>query len=227
MTVKIKEIPKLDRPCERLINEGKECLSNEDLLAIVLKTGTKDISAKELALNVLKEVKDITSFNELNYNSLIKIKGIGMMKACSILASIELGKRINSQIMSLNNTSFTSAKIVYNYFKNKLKDKKQEYFYCIYLDNAKRIIKEKLLFIGTINYSIVHPREVFKEAYMLSASAIICVHNHPSNNLKPSQNDIEITKRLIDIGNILDIKVLDHIIIGYNSYFSFLENDLI
>lgn len=227
MTVKIKEIPKLDRPCERLINEGKEYLSNEELLAIILKTGTKEISAKELALNVLKEVKDITSFNELNYNYLINIKGIGMMKACSILATIELGKRINSQIMSLNNVSFTSAKIVYNYFKNKLKDKKQEFFYCIYLDNAKKIIKEKLLFIGTINYSIVHPREVFKEAYMLSASAIICVHNHPSNNLKPSQNDIEITKRLSDIGNILDIKVLDHIIIGSNTYFSFLENDLI
>lgn len=227
MTVKIKEIPKLDRPCERLINEGKEYLSNEELLAIILKTGTKEISAKELALNVLKEVKDITSFNELNYNYLTNIKGIGMMKACTILATIELGKRINSQIMSLNNVSFTSAKIVYNYFKNKLKDKKQEFFYCIYLDNAKKIIKEKLLFIGTINYSIVHPREVFKEAYMLSASAIICVHNHPSNNLKPSQNDIEITKRLSDIGNILDIKVLDHIIIGSNTYFSFLENDLI
>ena len=227
MTVKIKEIPILDRPCERLIRDGKENLSNEELLAIIFKTGTKDISAKELALNVLKDINNINSFNELNYNNLIKIKGIGMMKACTLLAAIELGNRINSQIISLNNVSFTSALIVYNYFKNKLKDKKQEYFYCIYLDNAKKIIKEKLLFIGTINYSIVHPREVFKEAYMLSASAIICVHNHPSNNLKPSKNDIEITKRLIDIGTILDIKVLDHIIIGYDSYFSFLENDLI
>lgn len=227
MTVKIKEIPKLDRPCERLINEGKEYLSNEELLAIIFKTGTKDISAKELALNVLKEVNNINNLDEFNYSNLIKIKGIGMMKACSLLATIELGKRINSQIVSLNDTSFTSANMVYNFFKHKLKNKKQEYFYCIYLDNAKKIIKEKLLFIGTINYSIVHPREVFKEAYMLSASTIICVHNHPSNNLKPSQNDIEITKRLIDIGNILDIKVLDHIIIGSNSYFSFLENDLI
>ena len=227
MTVKIKEIPILDRPCERLINEGSEALSNEELLAIIFKTGTKNMSAKELALKVLKEVNTISNLNELNYNYLTNIKGIGMMKACALLAAIELGKRINSKITSLNTISFTNADIVFEYFKNKLGDKKQEYFYCIYLDNAKKIIKEKLLFIGTINYSIVHPREVFKEAYMLSASAIICLHNHPSNNLKPSRDDIEITKRLIEIGNILDIKVLDHLIIGHNTYFSFLENNLI
>lgn len=227
MTIKIKEIPILDRPCERLICDGSEALSNEELLAIIFKTGTKNMSAKELALKVLKEVNSIANLNELNYSYLTKIKGIGMMKACTLLAAIELGKRINSKITSLNNLVFTNADIVFNYFKNKLSDKKQEYFYCVYLDNAKKIIKEKLLFIGTINYSIVHPREVFKEAYMLSASAIICIHNHPSNNLKPSRDDIEITKKLIEIGTILDIKVLDHLIIGHDSYFSFLENDLI
>ena len=227
MTVKIKELPTLDRPCERLINEGSEVLSNEELLAIVLKTGSKNMSSKELALNVLKKVNNITSLNEINYSFLINIKGIGMMKACTLLATVELGKRINSKIISLNDVSFTNADIVFEYFKNKLSNKKQEYFYCVYLDNAKKIIKEKLLFIGTINYSIVHPREVFKEAYLLSASAIICVHNHPSSNIKPSRDDIEITKRLKEIGIILDIKILDHIIIGHDSYFSFLENDLI
>ena len=227
MAVRIKEIPVLDRPCERLINEGVNALSNEELIAIIFKTGTKNLSAKELALNVLKELNDITSLNEVNYNYLIKIRGIGMMKACSLLAAIELGKRINTKVLSLNGISFTSSNIVFEYFKNKLQDKKQEYFYCVYLDNAKKIIKEKLLFIGTINYSIVHPREVFKEAYMLSASAIICVHNHPSNNLKPSRDDIEITKSLKEIGNILDIKVLDHIIIVSNNYVSFLEKELI
>ena len=227
MTVKIKELPKLDRPCERLINDGSNVLSNEELLAIIFKTGTKNISAKELALNLLKEIKDIHNLNNIDYNYLIKINGVGMMKACSLIAALELGKRVNEIIPSLNNITFNNSSVVYEYFKNKFKDKKQEYFYCIYLDNAKKIIKEKLLFIGTINYSIVHPREVFKEAYMLSASAIICVHNHPSNNLSPSANDIEITKRLIEIGSILDIKIVDHLIIGSNSYFSFLENDLI
>lgn len=227
MTVRIKELPKLDRPCERLINEGQEILSNEELLAIIFKTGTKNISAKELSLNVLKQVKDIHNLNNITYNNLIKINGIGMMKACSLLAAIELGKRVNSEVTSLNDITFNNASVVYNYFKYKLQGKKQEYFYCIYLDNAKKIIKEKLLFIGTINYSVVHPREVFKEAYILSASAIICIHNHPSNNLNPSSNDIEITKRLIEIGNILDIKIVDHLIIGNDTYFSFLENNLI
>lgn len=227
MTVKIKELPKLDRPCERLINDGSNVLSNEELIAIIFKTGTKNISAKELALNLLKEIKDIHNLNNIDYNYLIKINGVGMMKACSLIAALELGKRVNEKIPSLNNITFNNSSVVYEYFKNKFKDKKQEYFYCIYLDNAKKIIKEKLLFIGTINYSIVHPREVFKEAYMLSASAIICVHNHPSNNLSPSANDIEITKRLIEIGSILDIKIVDHLIIGSNAYYSFLENDLI
>ena len=227
MVVRIKELPILERPCERLINNGSESLSNEELMAIIFKTGTKDLSAKELSLNVLKKLDNITYLNDINYNYLTKIKGIGKMKACALLSAIELGKRINTKVLSLNDITFKSADIVFEYFKNKLKNKKQEYFYCIYLDNAKKIIKEKLLFIGTINYSIVHPREVFKEAYLLSASAIICIHNHPSNNLDPSRDDIEITKRLKEIGNILDIKVLDHIIIGTNSYFSFLENDLI
>ena len=227
MKVKIKDLPSQERPCERLIQNGASSLSNEDLIAIIFKTGTRDLSAKELSLNLLSKLNDITSLNEIDYNYLTKIKGIGMMKACNLLASIELGRRINTQINSLNDISFTSSEIVFNYFKNKLSYKKQEYFYCIYLNNAKKIIKEKLLFIGTINYSIVHPREVFKEAYLLSASAIICVHNHPSNNLKPSRDDIEITKKLKEIGTILDIQVLDHIIIGKNTYFSFLENDLI
>lgn len=227
MVVKIKDLPIKERPCERLIQEGASYLSNEDLIAIIFKTGTKDLSAKELALNLLSKLDNINFLNEIDYNYLTKIKGIGMMKACNLLASIELGRRINTNINSLNGISFTSASIVFNYFRNKLSYKKQEYFYCVYLNNAKKIIKEKLLFIGTINYSIVHPREVFKEAYILSASAIICVHNHPSNNLRPSRDDIEITNKLKEIGTILDIQVLDHIIIGKNTYFSFLENDLI
>ena len=103
-----------------------------------------------------------------------------------------------------------------------LNDKQQEHFYCLYLDNSKRVIKDKLLFIGTINYSVVHPREIFKEAYMLSASSIICVHNHPTGNVLPSKQDL--TNNLINIGNIMGIKVIDHVIIGQNNYYSFLEN---
>ena len=183
MVTKIKDLPFSERPCERLISLGVENISNEELIAIIFKTGNKYLSSKELASQVLSQMGDIKN---ITYNSLLKINGIGKMKAASLLAAIELGKRVNKTCQSLNNKKLNNTELVYEYFKNILSNKKQEYFYCIYLDNAKKVIKEKLLFIGTINYSVVHPREIFKEAYLLSASAIICVHNHPSNNLKPS-----------------------------------------
>ena len=225
MGIKIKDIPINDRPRERLINSGVDILSDEELLAVIIKTGTRELSAKDLSGLILSKVKGINNLNEYNLEKLKSIKGIGEAKACLILACIELSKRMNREVLNINNTKFTNCEIVYNYYKNIIGDKKQEYFYCIYLDNNKKIIKDKLLYIGTINYSIVHPREVFKEAYMLSASAIICVHNHPSGNVLPSKQDLELTKNLISIGNLLGIKVIDHIIIGNNNYYSFLENN--
>ena len=227
MNVLIKDIPLNERPRERLINKGVEYLSNEDLLAILLKTGTKDYSVKVLASNILKQIEDINNLKEINLESLIKIKGIGKVKACEILAAIELGKRLNKKIDNLNQIKIYSSSSIYEYYQDKLGDKLQENFYCVYLDTKNHIIKDKLLFIGTINESLIHPREIFKEAYLLSASSIICIHNHPSGNVNPSNNDIIMTKQLIEVGKILGIKVLDHIIIGKNNYFSFSDNDLI
>lgn len=224
MKIRIKDIEKLDRPRERLINSGVEVLSNEELLAIILKTGNKENSAKELASILIKELDGIKNLNTINFEKLKSIKGIGPAKACEILASIELGKRINREISNLNNVILNKTSKVYEYYKNIIGDKQQEYFYCVYLDNKKRIIKDKLLFIGTLNYSIVHPREVFKNAYIFSASSIIVVHNHPTGNVIPSKQDLELTNNLISVGNILGIKVIDHVIIGKNNYYSFLEN---
>ena len=158
---------------------------------------------------------------------MLKIKGIGKVKACELLASIELGRRINMEYDNINKIKILNAENVFNYYKNILKDKKQEYFYCIYLDTKNNIIKDKMLFKGTINESLVHPREVFKEAYLLSASSIICVHNHPTGNIMPSKNDEILTKQLKECGMLLGINILDHIIVGDNNYFSFLEQDLI
>lgn len=217
----MKEIPKAERPVERLIAQGAEYLSNEDLLAILIKTGTRELSAKQLATLILKENETI---NNINYQTLKKIKGIGDTKSAVILAALELGKRAQKTITSINNIKITNAEIVYNYYKDIFIDKKQEYFYCVYLDSSKMVIKEKLLFIGTLDYSLVHPREIFKEAYNISASSIICIHNHPSGNVLPSRNDQDITTKLIQIGELLGIKVIDHIIIGNNKYYSFLEN---
>lgn len=224
MGIKIKDIPLDDRPRERLIHIGVENLSNEELLSILLKTGTKNYSAKDLSNQVLSLVSNINQLQELTIKKLVSINGIGLAKACVLCAAIELGKRIKTPTKWLENKKLCNAKEVFDYYKSKLYNKKQEHFYCIYLDNSKRVIKDCLLFIGTINQSIVHPREIFKEAYLFSASSIICIHNHPSNNIYPSIEDIHITKNLKEIGELLGIKVLDHIIIGKDSYYSFLEN---
>lgn len=225
MVVKIKDIPKLDRPMERLINNGVENLSNEELLAIILKTGTKGKSSKDLSSIILSKVQGVKKLNDINYEFLKSIKGIGMSKACNLLAAIELGKRINNEVDNIKNVKFTSADLVYKYYKSKLENKKQEYFYAVYLDTNKRIIGDKLLFIGTVNYSLVHPREIFKEAYVLGASALICIHNHPGGNPLPSRQDYDITNTIMEVSKVLGIKLLDHIIICKNNYYSFLENN--
>lgn len=225
MAVGIKKIPKEDRPYERLINLGVESLSNEELLAIIIKSGTKEESSKDIANHLLSDIGGIKKLNGITFETLKKYNGIGNVKACILISVIELAKRINKEIDTLKNIKLTSSDLVYKYYKNILGRKKQEYFYAIYLDNSKRIISDKLLFIGTINYSIVHPREVFKEAYLNGASAIICVHNHPSGNVIPSKQDLDITNNLINVGKLLGIKIVDHVIISNNNYYSFLENN--
>lgn len=222
--VKIKEIPINERPREKLINMGSSTLSNEDLLAIILDTGTKEKSAKDLANNILSYLNHISELKEMNYQKLLKIKGIGPSKACKILSLIELSKRINTKVDTLINVKANNSKVIYEYYKNKIGSEKQEYFYCLYLDNKKKIIQSKLLYIGTINQTLIHPREIFKEAYLLSASSIICIHNHPSGNVIPSNEDILMTKNLKNIGELMGINVVDHLIIGSENYYSFFEN---
>ncbi len=224
MPVKIKDLPLLERPRERLIANGVNNLSNEELLAIILKTGNKRESSKIIASNILSYIKDINKLKNITLKELTNIKGIGKAKACSVLAAIELGSRINSNNMVINDIKFNSPDIIFEYYKDKLKEKKQECFYAIYLDASKKVIEDKLLFIGTVNQSIVHPRNIFKEACILDASSIICVHNHPSNNVLPSKEDINLTSNLIEIGNLFNIPVIDHIIVGPTKYYSFFEN---
>ena len=219
--MKIKDMPVLDRPRERMLNTGVNVLSNEELLSILLKSGNKNVNVKELSLMLLKEVGDITNLKDLSYEKLKNIKGIGIAKASTILAAIELGKRVNTK--PIIREQFNNPEVIFNYYRYIIGDKKQEHFCCVYLDNQKRIIKDKIVFIGTLNYSPIHPREIFKEAYLLSASSIICIHNHPSGNVFPSKEDIMTTKRLMEIGKLLGIPIVDHIIIGSDKYYSLLE----
>ena len=225
MVVRIKELPASERPYEKLVASGVETLSNEELLAVLLKSGYKNISAKALASIILNKTDGIIGLSEYNYEQLSNIKGIGISKACILLTALELSKRISIEKTKIQNKKLTSSIMVYEFYQRKISDKKQEHFYVVYLDNAKKIIKDKLFFIGTINHSVVHPREIFKEAYVLSASAILCVHNHPSGNVIPSKEDLIITNNIKEIGVLLGIKLLDHIIVGKDSYYSMLENN--
>lgn len=220
--LKIKDIPKSERPRERLIKYGVENLSNEDLLSIIIKTGTKEYSVKTISQIILNELKDIKNLKNVTLNKLTNIKGIGKVKAIELLASIELGKRVFEEEkkikIKLNNSS-----IIYEYFKDKLKNEKQENFYAIYLDSKSNLISYKLLFKGTLNSSCVHPREIFKYAHLESAYSIIVMHNHPSGDPTPSKEDEKTTKTLMEIGKLMSIPVVDHIIFGKDNYFSFYE----
>lgn len=223
MSVKLKELPVLERPRERLINVGVENLSDEELLSIILKTGSKEMSVKELAAYILSNLGGIENLKNINYHEVKKIKGIGEAKACMLVALSEIARRMNRKVASLMGVKLNTPLKIFEFYKSKVNDD-QEQFYCIYLDASKKVIEEKLLFIGTVNYSLVHPRDIFKEAYLLNATGIICVHNHPSGEVRPSKEDINLTIRLKEIGVLMGVRVIDHIIIGDDKYYSFLEN---
>ena len=225
MNIRVKDIPKIDRPIERLIEYGPKILSVEELLAIIIKTGTSKKSSKIIASEILKSIKNINDLKNITLSDLTKINGIGNIKAATILASIELSQRINKNVESIK-TKLYNVESVYKYMKNIIPNDKQEHFYTIYLDASKKIIDIKLLFIGTLNYSMVHPREIFKEALLLNTDSIICIHNHPSGSTLPSNADIKLTEKLVKLGRELNLPVIDHLIIG-DTYFSFFENNLI
>ena len=222
MSYKIKEYPKEERPRERLKKVGRENLTDKELVAIILKTGTKEKNVEEVSLELLKKYS-LIKFKELTINEITSIKGIGEVKAIELLAAIELGKRIYLRD-SKKLKKIECAKKIWEDARYLMNDLKQEHFYCYYFNNKQELIKRKLIFIGTINSSITHPREIFKEAYLLSASTIVCLHNHPSNDTTPSQADIKFTNELVKIGKIQKIPVIDHIIVGEDNYYSFYEH---
>ncbi len=222
--IDFKKIPACDKPRERLYNAGAESLSNEELISIILKTGSKKYSVKEVALMLLENVGYIEKLQDIGISSLMKIDGIGKVKAIEIKAALELGRRVYNSSGDIVNIKLNNPLNVYKYFKNILVNKKQEYFYSVYLDTKGKYLGKKCLFIGTINNSVIHPREIFKEAYLLSANSFICVHNHPSGDSSPSKEDFLVTKKLYEIGIIHGILLVDHIIIGSQGYYSFSDN---
>jgi len=218
----IKDMLISDRPRERAIKYGISSLSNEELVSIILKSGTKNYSVKDLSNDLLSKVKSISELKNFTVSSLSKISGIGKVKAITLLASLELGKRVY-YLQDKSNVKLNNSKKIYEYFKDLFIDENQENFYALYLDTKSNIISYKLLFKGTLNTSCVHPREIFKYAFLDSAYSIVIIHNHPSGDATPSNEDRELTSNLMNIGIIMSIPIVDHIIIGKNEYFSFYE----
>lgn len=220
---KIKEIPINERPRERLLEVGKENITDKELIAIILKTGLKEKNVEDIAIELLNTYS-FQDLKDIEINDLTKIKGIGQTKAIELIASIELGKRIFLKEKNKSKALLT-PKEIWKDAKYMLDGKKQEYFYCYYFDNKQKLIQKKLIYIGTINSSITHTREIFKEAYKVSASSIVCIHNHPSDDTTPSNADISFTNNLIQTGKIQGIPIIDHIIIGDTNYYSFYEHN--
>lgn len=222
--MKLKELPINELPRERLINYGEELLTNEELLSIILRTGTKDISVKEVANNILSKINNINDLNNIEIRELSKIKGVGIVKAITLKASIELGKRVSnieiSNLMKLNNSD-----IVHNTFKSLFIGLKQEKLLAIYLDNKKRLINYKIITIGTKDETMFHPRDIIYNAIKCNASGIIIMHNHPSNDINPSSADIKMTNVLIESCNIVCIPLLDHLITNTKDYYSFFKEN--
>lgn len=220
--MKIKDLPRIDRPREKLIRYGPGKLSNSELLAILLGTGTKGVNVIELSNKILKK---FTS-NDLTKAGIKELKdtfGLGEAKACGIVACFELGKRLLKEKKS---ELILSPEDVWDQLKD-IRDHKKEHFVIFYLDTRNQEICREIISIGTLNESLVHPREVFEPAIRNSAAQIIIAHNHPSGNPDPSEEDIKITAKLVEAGKLLGIELFDHIIVTKDNFFSMSKEKLL
>lgn len=223
----IKELPQEERPREKMLTKGVQALSNAELVAILLRTGTKDDSVLRVAERLLKKYEQlgIAGLGSIGPHELRKIKGIGPVKAVTVVAAIELGKRLNG--LAIAKPIIRAPKDVADLFMARLRYEPREHFLLVLLSTKNHVLATPTISIGSLNASIVHPREVFHEAINHSAAAVILVHNHPSGDPTPSSEDIALTRKLVDVGEILEIHVLDHLIIGDNKYVSLKEQGII
>jgi DNA repair protein RadC len=224
----IKELPLEERPREKMLTKGAQALSNAELMAILLRTGTKNDSVLRIAERLLKKYENmgVAGLASLGPQELSKIKGIGPAKAVTVVAAIELGKRLNLARAS-EKSVIRSAQDIADLLMSRLRYEPREHFMIALLSTRNHVLAVPTISIGSLSASIVHPRELFREAINHSAAAVILVHNHPSGDPTPSPEDINLTKKIVSAGNILEIHVLDHVIIGDNKYVSLKEKGII
>ncbi len=212
-----------DRPREKLLSKGRSVLSDSELLAILIRSGSREETAVDLSKRILGSAgNDLTALSRMGVKELSKFKGMGAVKAITIVAALELGRR-RAEALVMEKRKITSSKDVMNFFEGRLADLAHEEFWILLLDRANQIIKAENISKGGISGTVVDARVIFKSAVEHLASGIILCHNHPSANAKPSQADIELTKRLADAGLLMEIKVLDHLIVAGNKFYSFAD----
>lgn len=225
----IKEWPEDERPREKMLRHGAGSLTNAELLALILRTG--DTATKKSAIDLGREIighfgDNLRELGSAELTELCGIKGMGLAKASGLKAAFILASRFQARKLE-NLDRFTSPRQVFDYFHHEFRDCRKEYFLTLLLDGKNRIIRRVQISEGSLNQSIVHPREVFTSAVKESAAAIILVHNHPTGDPTPSSEDIAITRRLREAGDIMGIKVLDHIIVGDGEFISFVERGML
>lgn len=221
----LRDVPHDERPRERMMRYGAEALSHSELIAILLRTGTKRESAVHLAGRILKECGSLHNLVDMSMNELVAIRGIGPAKAVQLRAGIELGRRV-SRSRPGEAVTVRRPQDAADYVMEDLRLLKKEHFVCLFLNTKNHIIARETLSIGTLNASLVHPREVFRAAIKHNSASLICVHNHPSGDPTPSPEDIGLTKRLTEAGELVGIEVLDHLVIGDGRFVSLKEHGL-
>ena len=224
MNMKIKDLPKSDRPREKLIAKGAENLKDSELLAILLRTGTTGKNVIEISSQILTKYSK-KRLLQMTYEDLSKISGIDSAKATTLLSAFELSKRA-LEVNDTNLPMITTAKDAVAQLSD-MRELKKEHFVVLYLNAKNQLVHKETISMGTLNANLVHPREVFEPALKYFAAQIVVAHNHPSGDPKPSEDDLEITKRLAEAGKIMGIEVMDHVIVSKNSHFSFKEEKLL
>lgn len=219
----IKNWPEDERPREKLLQRGVGALSDAELIAIVLRTGdaTTGQTALDLGREFLCRFGSLDELAQASVTEICALKGTGPAKAATILAAFELGRRLAGSQLRFGQDRFTAPEQIYHHYQQRLRGLRKEQFHILLLDSKNRILREVLISEGSLTQSIVHPREVFTQAVRDSAAAVILVHNHPSGDPTPSREDREITRRLKEAGELLGIRVLDHVIVGDQTHASF------
>lgn len=220
--MKLKEMPKAERPREKLIHYGVSRLTRTELLAMLLGSGRKGENVRELSARVLRTC-GADKLPEMTYEELVKVPGLGTARACTLIAAFELSRIL---LQGKKTELYLKPEDVFDRLKD-IRDNKKEHFVILYLDTRNQEIKKEIVSIGSLNASLVHPREVFEPAVRNTAAQILIAHNHPSGDTNPSTEDINVSHRLAEAGKIMGIEVIDHVIVSKNSYFSFKEKGLL